>query len=51
MMKEFTCLDGTVMRSEHEKELVRALRHHNRKYHMQRTSKDEAMKIIKNVAQ
>ena len=50
MMKEFVCQDGTVMRSEHDEELVRALRYHNKKYHMRRTSKDEARKSLKNIA-
>ncbi len=47
MMKEFTCQDGTVFRSEHDDELVRAARYHNKKYHMQRISKDEARKNLK----
>jgi len=49
-MKEFVCKDGTVMRSEHEEELVRAFRYHNKKYHNQRISKDEAMKSLQNIA-
>ncbi len=48
-VKEFTCEDGTVMRSTYDDELIRALQYHNETYHNQKISEDEAMKSIRKV--
>ena len=52
MQKEFVCKDedGTVMRSSHDEELVKAVRYHTRRYHKQRISKQEAMSQLKNIS-
>jgi len=51
MPKEFTCKTcGTMIRSPYDEELVRAERYHQKEYHRERISKDEARKNLQNVA-
>ncbi len=51
MPKEFDCKAcGMMIRSPDDDELVRAERYHQKEFHGQRISKDEARKNLQNVA-
>ncbi len=51
MPKEFDCKTcGTMVRSSMDDELIRATRYHRKAYHNERISKDEAAKMLQDVA-